>query len=392
MKSIFYWSPCLTKVGTVKSTINSAISLSKYSKNEFKVKIINSCGEWDEYQNIFKKNNIDLINFRFNFFKYLPKNGFLQSRISYLIIILFSFFPLVKLLKKEKPEFIIIHLITSLPLLVNNLFKFNTKFILRISGFPKLNFFRKVLWKISSKNIFKITCPTKHLLSGLKKEKIFNNDKLFYLQDAIINIKDYRSNNINNIEFKNKIIKFKKYFLSVGRLTRQKNYTYLISEFRKHLNNYIEDTLVIIGEGEDRAKLEELIKSNNLIDNIFLLGKIDNVYPYMKNARALILPSLWEEPGFVIVEAAFSNLFVISSDCPNGPREFLNEGKAGYLFENNKKNALFSRLDSFKKEENNLRSLKTRAKKNSSNYTLFRHHINLKELLKSKDYNLYVRS
>ena len=392
MKSIFYWSPCLTKVGTVKSTINSAISLSKYSKNEFKVKIINSCGEWDEYQNIFKKNNIDLINFRFNFFKYLPKNGFLQSRISYLIIILFSFFPLVKLLKKEKPEFIIIHLITSLPLLVNNLFKFNTKFILRISGFPKLNFFRKVLWKISSKNIFKITCPTKHLLSDLKKEKIFNNDKLFYLQDAIINIKDYRSNNINNIEFKNKIIKFKKYFLSVGRLTRQKNYTYLISEFRKHLNNYTEDTLVIIGEGEDRAKLEELIKSNNLIDNIFLLGKIDNVYPYMKNARALILPSLWEEPGFVIVEAAFSNLFVISSDCPNGPREFLNEGKAGYLFENNKKNALFSRLDSFKKEENNLRSLKIKAKKNSSNYTLFRHHINLKELLKSKDYNLYVAS
>ena len=392
MKSIFYWSPCLTKVGTVKSTINSAISLSKYSKNEFKVKIINSCGEWDEYQNIFKKNNIDLINFRFNFFKYLPKNGFLQSRISYLIIILFSFFPLVKLLKKEKPEFIIIHLITSLPLLVNNLFKFNTKFILRISGFPKLNFFRKVLWKISSKNIFKITCPTKHLLSDLKKEKIFNNDKLFYLQDAIINIKDYRSNNINNIEFKNKIIKFKKYFLSVGRLTRQKNYTYLISEFRKHLNNYTEDTLVIIGEGEDRAKLEELIKSNNLIDNIFLLGKIDNVYPYMKNARALILPSLWEEPGFVIVEAAFSNLFVISSDCPNGPREFLNEGKAGYLFENNKKNALFGKLGSFKKEENNLRSLKIRAKKNSSNYTLFRHHINLKELLKSKDYNLYVAS
>ena len=137
---------------------------------------------------------------------------------------------------------------------------------------------------------------------------------------------------------------------------------------------------------------EELIKSNNLIDNIFLLGKIDNVYPYMKNARALILPSLWEEPGFVIVEAAFSNLFVISSDCPNGPREFLNEGKAGYLFENNKKNALFSRLDSFKKEENNLRSLKIKAKKNSSNYTLLRHHINLKELLKNKDYNLYVAS
>ena len=47
----------------------------------------------------------------------------------------------------------------------------------------------------------------------------------------------------------------------------------------------------------------------------------------MKKARALILSSLWEEVGFVIVEAAFCNLFVISSDCPNGPKEFLANGR-----------------------------------------------------------------
>jgi len=136
MKTIFYWSPCLNKVGTVKSTLNSAISLSNYSNNEYRVKIINTCGEWDEYSELFKKNNIDVINFKFNFFSYLPKNGFLKSRISYLIIILFSIFPLIKILKKEKPEFIIMHLITSLPILLNNLFKFKTKFILSISSFP----------------------------------------------------------------------------------------------------------------------------------------------------------------------------------------------------------------------------------------------------------------
>ena len=101
MKTIFYWSPCLNKVGTVKSTLNSAISLSNYSNNEYRVKIINTCGEWDEYSELFKKNNIDVINFRFNFFSYLPKNGFLNSRISYLIIILFSIFPLIKILKNE---------------------------------------------------------------------------------------------------------------------------------------------------------------------------------------------------------------------------------------------------------------------------------------------------
>ena len=53
-KSIYYWSPCLTKVGTVKSTLNSAISLAKYSKN-YDVKILNVFGEWSKYKSYLKK-------------------------------------------------------------------------------------------------------------------------------------------------------------------------------------------------------------------------------------------------------------------------------------------------------------------------------------------------
>ena len=68
--------------------------------------------------------------------------------------------PLKKLIDKEKPDFLIIHLITSLPLILLIFFNFNTKFILRISGMPKLNFFRKVLWKLISKKIYLVTCPT----------------------------------------------------------------------------------------------------------------------------------------------------------------------------------------------------------------------------------------
>ena len=57
----------------------------------------------------------------------------------------------------------------------------------------------------------------------------------------------------------------------------------------------------------------------------------------MKNSEIFILSSLWEEVGFVIVEAAMCNTFVISSDCPNGPKEFLNNGENGILFKNNSK-------------------------------------------------------
>ena len=386
MKTVFYWSPCLSKVGTVKSTVNSALSLSKYAKGKYKVKIINSCGEWDEYSEIFKENGIDLIEFKFKFFSYLPKNGYLSSRISYLIIILFSFFPLLLVLKKDKPEFFIMHLLTSLPIILNNFFNFQTKFILRISGFPKLNLFRKFLWKSSSKKLFKITCPTKDLLSYLKYENIFKNDKIHYLQDAIINIKDYiRMTNTNDQNFLNKVEKYNNFFLAVGRLTKQKNYSYLISEFNNYLKTNKEAILLIIGEGEDKNKLIDQIKKKNISDNIFIISKIRNVYPFMKKARALILSSLWEEVGFVIVEAAFSNLFIISSDCPNGPKEFLNNGKAGYLFKSNAKNELTKKLEDFTKEEKNLKKFKIKAKKNSSHYSLFKHHLSLRRVLSNEN-------
>jgi glycosyltransferase involved in cell wall biosynthesis len=382
MKTIFYWSPCLTKVGTVKSTINSAIALSNYSKEICKVKIINVCGEWDVYSQIFKKNNIELIEFKFKLFSYLPKNGFLSSRISYLIIILFSFFPLLNILKKENPEFIIIHLLTSLPLILNNFFNFKTKFILRISGFPKLNLFRRFLWKSCSKKIYKITCPTRDLLSYLKKTNIFESEKILYLQDPIINIEDYiKKIKINTNDISNKIKNYNNYFLAVGRLTKQKNYSYLISEFNKYLKIDKDGILLIIGDGEDEKNLKKQIKNNDLSNNIFILNKINNVYPFMKKARALLLSSLWEEVGFVIVEAAFCNLFVISSDCPNGPKEFLENGEAGYLFQSNKKNELKKKIEKFVKEEKNLKNYKIKAKKNSLNYTLLRHHSNLKKIL-----------
>ena len=61
------------------------------------------------------------------------------------------------------------------------------------------------------------------------------------------------------------------------------------------------------------------------MDNaVFLLGRVKNVLKYMKDSDAFILSSLWEEMGFVIIESALTNLFVISSNCPNGPSEFLN--------------------------------------------------------------------
>ena len=91
--------------------------------------------------------------------------------------------------------------------------------------------------------------------------------------------------------------------------------------------------MVIIGEGEDKKKLQKYINLKNLKEKIFLLDFKNNVFNYMKNAECFILSSLWEDPGWVLIEAASVNTTIISSNCPNGPVEFLSNGEGGYLFE-----------------------------------------------------------
>ena len=292
MQKIYYWSPCLTKVGTHRSTINSAISLAKYSSKDFRVSIINTCGEWNDSKKILIDNNIEILNFGYNYFKYLPKIGFLGSRISYLIIILTSILPLLKLLRREKPNFIIIHLLTALPLLFLKLFNFETKFILRISGFPKLKYLRRILWKGTSKKIFKVSCPSKELLNQLNDLKIFSREKLFFLPDPILDIKKISEMIRNKKDYFKNEFEGKNYFLSAGRLTKQKNFEYLIEEFRKFSNEKPEYNLLIFGEGEDKNKLLNKINKNNLKKRVFLMGYTNNIYNYMKDAKAFILSSL----------------------------------------------------------------------------------------------------
>ena len=374
-KKVFYWSPCLNKVGTVISTKNSAIALAKYKKEFFDVSILNVCGEWNEYLDEFKKYEVNVINLTLSYHSYLPKTGFLKSRFSYIIIFLISFFPLLFCLKKQKPDFIIMHLITSLPLFLMRIFKFNTKFILRISGFPKFNFIRRFFWKVSNKDLFKITCPTEELLYKIKNENIFYIDKLYFLQDAILNLDNFKKSE----KFKIKKLE-KKIILSAGRLTHQKNYKYLINEYSKFLKYSNDFDLVILGDGEEKKNLSDLINKLNLKDRVHLIGRVSNVYDYMQNSDIFVLSSLWEELGFVIVESAFKNLFIISSNCPNGPKDFIEDDNCGILFESNKQDSLKEALVNFDKSKDILNK-KINAKKKSLNYSKFRHHLKLYKVL-----------
>ena len=194
---LYYWSPFFSKIATEKAVINSIESINKYSNNKISTCLLEIIGEWkNQKENITqKKIKIKKLS-NFNLINFLPKFGFISSRISYFIIFLFSIFKLHRLLKSDKPDFLVIHLMTFIPLILLSIFKYDTKFILRISGFPKLNFLRSFFWKIVGKKIFLVTTPTKTTLKLIIESNIFDSTKVKYLPDPVLNLSDIRKKKI----------------------------------------------------------------------------------------------------------------------------------------------------------------------------------------------------
>ena len=380
MNKIFYWSPYLSNVATIRNVINSALSLKKYNYDSYDVSLLDTMGEWKLYKeeiiqnkvNIKKINNLNL-NFDLN------KSGYFKSRLYFIFIFIFNFFPLYKLLRVKKPNFLIVHLLTSLPLTLLLFFQFKTKFILRISGLPRLNFIRKMLWRLIGKKIFLVTCPSKETLNYINELNIFDSKKVTLLNDPIIDVSKIH----NNLKKKIDVLDLQKdYFISVGRLTKQKNHTLLIKLFRIMCNKNKNLFLYILGDGEEKINIINEIKRLKLEDKVFLLGYKKNPYPFISKAKAVLSPSLWEDPGAVMIEAAFCNKIVISSDCISGPKEFLLDGKGGYLFKNNNLNSFVKTINDFLQDNNhNILLKKINAKKNSKKYTLFNHFKQLDALL-----------
>jgi len=379
---IFYWCPFISKVATVKAVINSADSLVKYSKDKLKPFILNAAGEWDSEIKIISEKKIGIINLpnKLNY-NTLPRFGFIRSRITYILIFLNSFFPLYKILKKEKPEYLIIHLVSSLPLILLFLFKFETKFILRISGLPKLNIFRKFLWNLITKKIYLVTSPTRGTIENLEENQMFYG-KLKFLPDPIIDLKSFGILKKEKTDIHKEFSKDKS-ILSIGRLTKQKNFSFLIKCFKKILNKHENLNLFIIGEGELKKDLEELINKENLNEKVFLLGFKDNVYKYLNNCKCFILSSFWEDPGFVLIEAGIANATIISSNCPNGPVEILESGKNGYLFKSNNEKDFYIKFDDFiNSDMETIMKKKLNLKKNIKIYTKFYHYKKIFNLFK----------
>lgn len=118
--------------------------------------------------------------------------------------------------------------------------------------------------------------------------------------------------------------------ISIGRLTKAKDYSTLIAAFAK-VRQRCDARLVILGEGEERARLQDISRYMGVEADVWLPGFVDPPYPYLARASVFVLSSIWEGLPTAIIEALALGVPVISTDCPGGSREILDNGRFGEL-------------------------------------------------------------
>lgn len=118
--------------------------------------------------------------------------------------------------------------------------------------------------------------------------------------------------------------------LSAGRHVEQKDFETLIRAFAE-LSTTREARLVLAGEGERTHKYREIADELGVSDGVSMPGFVDNIHRYMYHSDVFALSSRWEGLSLVLIEAMGCGTPVVSTDCPSGPAEVLENGKYGPL-------------------------------------------------------------
>ena len=209
------------------------------------------------------------------------------------------------------------------PNLVNVLSGGKCKKIVSIRNYLSLekpSFIRKQLIRFSSIRADKTVCISKNVKYDMRDFFKIKEKKLCTIYNPV----DIKS--LLTIEEDYTFDKeFSDYFniVTMGRLTYQKGQWNLIYAIKDIVVQYPKVRLYILGDGELKNELEELVKKLELEEHVFFLGFISNAHKFLRQCDLFVLTSLFEGLGNVLLEAMALGLPVISTDCKSGPREII---------------------------------------------------------------------
>ena len=245
---------------------------------------------------------------------------------------------LIKYLRDKKPKVLLsaIYHTNIIAAIAVILARSQTRLVIseHIALTPELNQknrFKKNLIKILIYFFFKRANKIVAVSQGVAKnlETFVDKDKIELIYNPVINneLSILANEPVRHRWLDNKVCPV---IIGAGRLTAQKDFATLIKAFRL-VREKINCKLLILGEGPQKTYLEDIIKKLGIQNDAEMTGFIRNPYPYFVKADVFVLSSIWEGFGNVLVEALFLNLPVISTNCPSGPSEILQNGALGIL-------------------------------------------------------------
>ena len=123
------------------------------------------------------------------------------------------------------------------------------------------------------------------------------------------------------------------YILAIERLEEsQKDLSTLIRAYQLLRNEFHhEEKLYLLGKGRDEQLLRQLAERLGIADSVVFLGFSSNPYPWIAHAKAIAHSAKFEGLPTVMIESLIMGKLIVATDCPTGPREILDQGRAGLL-------------------------------------------------------------
>ena len=162
-----------------------------------------------------------------------------------------------------------------------------------------------------------------------------------------------------------------KRLVSIGRLSPEKGFLDLLKVYSKLLKEVDDWTLDIIGDGSERASLEDYINKNNLDGKVVLhgfLGK-DEIDKILHKSSIYVMTSYTESFGIVLLEAMSHGIPCIAFDSAEGPREIIVSGSNGYLIKNRNMDAMATKIKDLIKSQKIRNKIGENARQSISKYT-----------------------
>jgi glycosyltransferase involved in cell wall biosynthesis len=154
-------------------------------------------------------------------------------------------------------------------------------------------------------------------------------------------------------------------FITIWRLDKQKNQSFIIEAFKLFYDKYSKSQLLILWEGEKRAELETQISKH---PNIFLLGNQDNVYKFLKQSDCFLFASLWEGFPNAVIEAMACGLPIVSTTFKTGIRELLNNWEYWILLENFSVQSFFESMKKIYQDQEIRKNLSKKSLQRTKNF------------------------